>query len=122
KESLPATGCAVVIVRLLRVPDGSLQVLLQATARVRLVELSQLEPFPAGRVEPVQETVQDSMELEGLVMNLRGQFQKLISQAPNMPEELSIAVANIDEPGRLADFVAANSAFSLADKQVLLDE
>jgi ATP-dependent Lon protease len=121
-ESLPRIGCTTAIVRLLRLPDGTVQVLLQGLARTRLVELTQDEPFPLGRVEPVDELMEDSPELEGLVLNLRTQFQKLVEAAPNLPEEMSIALANIDEPGRVADFVAANMDLSPADKQSLLEE
>ena len=121
-EALPLVGCAAQIVRLLRLPDGTVQVLLQGIERTRLLELVQVDPFPLGHVETVQETAEDSPELEGLVMNLRTQFQKLVESAPNMPEEMSIALANVDEPGGIADFVAANIDLSLADKQALLEE
>lgn len=121
-DSLPRIGCTAAIVRMLRLPDGTVQVLLQGLARVRLLDLTQTEPFPVGRVEPVQETADESPELEGLVLNLRTQFQKLVEAAPNLPEEISIALANIDEPGRVADFVAANLDLSPADKQALLEE
>ena len=121
-EALPPMGCSAQIVRLLRLPDGGMQVLLQGIARTRLIELVQLEPFPLGRVESVEESAESSPELEGLVMNLRAQFQKLVSAAPNIPEEMAIALANIEEPGRIADFVAANMDLSMADKQALLEE
>src|SRR6266542_255410 len=121
-EALPPIGCTAQIVRLLRLPDGGLQVLLQGLGRTRLVELIQTEPFPVGRVEPAEEVVDASQELDGLVMNLRAQFQKLVESAPNMPEEMGIALANVDEPGRIADFVAANMDLPMADKQGLLEE
>jgi len=121
-DSLPQIGCAAAIVRLLRLPDGTVQVLLQGLARTRLRELIQAEPFPLGRVEPAEETSDETPELHGLVLNLRTQFQKLVETAPNMPDEMSIALANIDEPGRVADFVAANIDLSPADKQTLLEE
>ena len=122
RESLPSIGCSAAIVRLLRLPDGSVQILLQGVARTRLAEMVQTDPFPLGGVEPVDETVEQTPELEGLVLNLRAQFQKLVSAAPNLPEEMAIALANIDEPGRIADFVAANLDLPLPDKQALLEE
>jgi ATP-dependent Lon protease len=121
-SSLPRIGCAASIIRLLRVPDGSVQVLFQGLGRIRVLELTQVDPFPLARVEPVSESVHDSLELDGLVLNLRTQFQKLVREAPNLPEELSIAAANVDEPGRLADFVSANMDMDPADKQALLEE
>jgi ATP-dependent Lon protease len=121
-ESLPQVGCAAVIVRMLRVPDSSIQVLLQGIERVRLLEIVQRDPFPLARVERAEEIVPDSLEVEGLVHNLRSQFQKLITLSPNMPDETAIALANVQEPGRLADFVAANLDVPLPDKQELLEE
>ncbi len=121
-ESLPAIGCAAAIIRLLRLPDGGMQVLLQGIDRVRLLGLEQIEPFPLSRIERVEETAGESPELEGLVMNLRAQFHKLVESAPNLPDEMAIALVNIDEPGRIADFVAANLDLPPADKQALLEE
>ncbi len=121
-ESLAPIGCSAGIVRLLRMPDGAVQVILQGLNRIRLLEITQTEPFVVGRVEQVEEIVEDSKELDGLVLNLRVQFQKLVSLAPNMPEELAVAINNIDEPGRVADFVAASMDLPLAEKQTLLAE
>jgi ATP-dependent Lon protease len=120
-RGFPEIGCAASIVRLLRLPDGSVQVLLQGLARVRLVEITQTDPFRMARVEPVEEMVQDSIELDGLVHNLKDQFQSLVGQAPNAPQELAVAIANIDEPGLVADFVGANVDISPAEKQGLLE-
>jgi ATP-dependent Lon protease len=120
--SLPQVGCAAIIVRMLRVPDNSIQVLLQGVERVRVLELIQTEPFPLARIERAEEIVTDSLEVEALVHNLRSQFQKLISLSPNMPDETAIALANVQEPGRLADFVAANIDVPLPEKQELLEE
>jgi ATP-dependent Lon protease len=121
-ESLPSIGCAATIVRMLRVPDNTIQVLLQGIERVRLVDIIQHEPFPIAQVERAEEIIEESLELEGLVQNLRAQFQKLIALSPNMPDETAIALANIPEPGRLADFVAANIDVPLSEKQALLEE
>jgi len=107
---------------MLRLPDGSVQVLLQGQSRIALIEISETEPYPNGKVSGLEDQVEESRELDALVANLRAQFQKLVAAAPNMPEELSVAIQNIDEPGRVADFVAANMDLPLSDKQELLAE
>src|SRR4051812_39461099 len=61
-ENLSPVGCTAGIVRLLRVPDGSVQVLLQGLNRIRLLEITQTDPFPIARVELAEETVVDSQE------------------------------------------------------------
>ncbi len=120
-ESLPRIGCAAVIVRMLRVPDNSIQVLLQGVERIRILGLVHTEPYPLARVERAEEIITNSIEVEALVHNLRGQFQKLVSLSPNIPDETAVALANIQEAGRVADFVAANVDVPLADKQKLLE-
>lgn len=121
-ESLGSVGCAARVVRLLRLPDGSIQALFQGIERVRALEITQTEPFLLVRVEPVAEHVEDNVETEGMAQNLKTQFQQLVAAAPNMPDEMAIVTANLDEPGRIADFVAANTELPLADKQALLEE
>src|SRR4051812_29813149 len=122
QESLPSMGCAASIVRMLRLPDGSVQVLLQGVSRIRPTDLLQTEPFPTGGVQALDDQVVDSMEIEGLVHNLRSQFTTLVNESPSMPDELAVAIANIDEPGRIADFVAANVDLPLPEKQALLEQ
>lgn len=122
RESLPEIGCAATVLRLLRVPDGSVHVLLQGVARVRLRELTLTDPLSMARIERVDEVLDDSKEIDGLVLNLRTQFQKLVGMSPSMPEEMGIAIVNVDEPGRVADFVAANMDLPLPEKQGLLEE
>jgi ATP-dependent Lon protease len=118
-------GTAAAIVRLLKLPDGGLQVLLQGAARIRLLNITQREPYPRGDIEPIaRQAAQEpiTVETEGLVKNLQSLFQRLVQLSPVLPGEMSIAVANIDEPGRLADFVAANCDLEPAQRQEVLEE
>ncbi|MEE9203343.1 MAG: endopeptidase La, partial [Dehalococcoidia bacterium] len=74
-----------------------------------------------ARVEEIAETAQQGPELEALTQNLIALFKKVVELAPNLPEELNIAVINIPEPGPLADFVAAHINISLEESQGLLE-
>lgn len=114
-------GTAVQVVRLLRLPEGMVQVLLQGIDRVRMLEVVQTEPYVRAKVELLKEQLQPSMEIEALVRNLVSLFQKIVTQAPNLPEELAVAALNIPEPGKLADFVASNLNLALAEKQEILE-
>ncbi len=120
-EDLYQVGTAVQVSRMLRMPEGMVQVLLQGIARVRLVEVKYTEPYLKARVEVLQDLVQSSMEIEALTRNLLSLFQKVVSQAPNLPDELAFAALNIPEPGKLADFVASNLNLQLAEKQEILE-
>ena len=123
--NLHEIGTAANIVRLLKLPDGSLQVLLQGAARIRIAHdpsqtspyfRSDVEPLPSGLAEPA------SVQVEGLVKNLQSLFQRVVTLSPVLPDEMGIAVANIDDPGRLADFVAANIDIELEQRQEILQE
>jgi ATP-dependent Lon protease len=125
-NELYATGTAANIVRLLKLPDATLQVLLQGAARVHISgPASQTEPFlkaPVTVVGAQAEEAPASMEVEGLVKNLQTLFQRVVQLSPVLPQEMGIAATNLDEPGRLADFVAANTDIDAAQRQEILEE
>ncbi len=120
-EGLHSIGTAAGIIRLLRAPDGSLQVLLQGLSRLRLLEVTQTEPYLVGRVEVLREHEEVTAEIEAMRRNLTGLFQRAVSLAPNLPDELATAAVNIPQPGRLADFVASALNLSLAERQDVLE-
>jgi ATP-dependent Lon protease len=123
--SMYEIGTAANIVRLLKLPDGSLQVLLQGAARIRIAQTpSQTDPYLRSDVEvlPSGSSAPSSVHTEGLVKNLQSLFQRVINLSPVLPDEMGIAAANVDDPGRLADFVAANIDIDVAQRQEVLQE
>lgn len=120
QDSMYDVGTAAVVVRMLKMPDGSIRAFFQGQARIRLVKLTQTDPFLKGKIETLEERLEKTTELEALNQNLKGMFQKVASLAPGMPEEVGVAALNITEPGNLADFVAANLSLSLEEAQGLL--
>jgi len=125
EEASPANlyeiGAAAGIVRMLKMPDGTVHALLQGISRIRLVEMVQAEPYLRGKIEKVEEKLEETPELEALTRNILSLFQKLVSLAPNLPEELSVAAVNLTEPGMVADFVAAHSNLKLEESQEILE-
>ena len=118
-------GTAANVVRLVKLPDGSLQVLLQGSARIRLPEVaSQVEPYLRADVEVLPSHAQEttSVQVEGLVKNLQTLFQRVVQLSPVLPDEMMIAANNIDDAGRLADFVAANIDIEPPQRQEILQE
>ena len=113
-------GTSATITKMLKMPDGSIRVFLQGQTRIRLVKLTQKEPFLKGKVEVLEEHLEKSTELEALGRNLNASFQKIVSLAAGMPEEVGVAALNIAEPGNLSDFVAANLNLKLEEAQDLL--
>jgi ATP-dependent Lon protease len=106
---------------MLKQPDGSVQLLLQGIARVSRGEVAATEPYLTVKVQPLTETMEPGLELDALVKNLQGLFQRLVNLSPNAPGELAVAALNIEEPGRLSDFIAANIDLPAAERQELLE-
>jgi ATP-dependent Lon protease len=116
-------GTLATIHKVVKMPNQSLFVFTEGTERVRLGEFAQIDPFMMASVEPVQEIPppKDS-ELEALQRNVVSQFQQIVTASPTLSDELQTIAMNIDEPGRLVDFIASSLPFlTTVDKQELLE-
>jgi len=120
-EALGKTGTAAQVLRMARLPDGNLQLLLQGLARVQIKRLIHVEPYPLAEVAIFYDQVEPSIELEGLARSALGLFQEVVNLAPYLPNELALAAANVPEPGTLADFIAANLNLKPDERQEILD-
>jgi len=114
-------GCAAIILRMLKFPDGSLRVLVQGLSRIRVRKLVQETPYFIGEVETLEEKIAASTELEALKRNVAIQFQKVVSLVPQLPDELQVVVVNTSNPDKLADLVASNLNLTLEEKQEILE-
>lgn len=121
KNDIYKIGTASTIAKMLRFPDGSLRLLVQGISRIRIREFTQEEPYLKAKVEVIEERWKKGVKVEALMRNTISLFQKLIELSPHLPEELEAIVINIEEPGRLADFIVANLNFELEDKQNVLE-
>jgi ATP-dependent Lon protease len=117
-------GTAASITRMLKLPDGRIRVLVQGLVRARVTRLVQTEPFLQARIEQLADVVpQDAaLEVEALVRSVRQQLEKTVQLGKTISPEVMVIVANLDEPGRLADLVASNLELKLADAQSVLEE
>ncbi len=120
-EQIYAIGTAAAIIRMLKMPDGSMQLFVQGVQRIHTVEYVEREPYLKARVTKVKEIVEESVELEGIARNVLTQFKKMVSLAPYLPNEIFVAAMNIGEPNNLADFIASNINIELEEKQELLE-
>ncbi len=114
-------GCIARIVRMLKFPDESVRVLIQGQKRGKILQIESEEPYLVGRVAPMEDETEDSIELTALARNAANQFQEIVSLSPSLPEELKVASANIEDPGRLADLIGSVLNTSLSEKQQLLE-
>ncbi len=114
-------GTAANVVRMVRLPNGHIQSLLQGIRRVRQVAVEQSEPWLRLRVEPIEDIVDEGPELEALRRTAVELFTKAAGLAETVPAEMAAATAEIESPGALADFIAANMAFSTIERQAVLE-
>ena len=115
-------GVAGVVARMLKVPDGSIRILVQGTQRVRLGEFITEHPYLVARIEELPDVVEESQELEALTRNVQRTFSEIIEQIPYLPEELQLAVTNIEDPSALCHLIAGALRISTEEKQRLLEE
>lgn len=121
KNDIFRIGTAATIAKMLRFPDGSLRLLVQGITRIRIKRFTQEEPYLKASIDVIEEQWKKGVKVEALMRNVVSMFQKLIELSPHLPEELEAIVINIEEPGRLADFIVANLNFELEDKQRVLE-
>jgi ATP-dependent Lon protease len=120
-ELLHDVGTVAIIQRMLKVPDGTLRILAQGADRVRLGPYTSTSPYLIAHVEPLPEQEAHSKEIDALARNIQGIFSRIIDLVPYLPDELELAVANIDNPTLLSYIVGASMRFSTEEKQELLE-
>src|SRR5512133_2209135 len=120
---LYTVGSLAVVHKVVKMPNQSLFVFAEGLERVRLSEFTQLTPFMRARVDSVAESVPPkSSEVEALQRNVLTLFQQIVAGSPTLSDELSTVAMNIEEPGRLVDFIASSlPSLSTADKQDVLE-
>ncbi|MFM9054236.1 MAG: endopeptidase La, partial [Solirubrobacterales bacterium] len=121
-EQLYDVGVVGVVTRMLKVPDGSIRILVQGTQRVRIGDYVAEEPYLVARIDELPDEVEDSPELEALTRNVQKTFSEIIEQIPYLPEELQLAVANVDDPSALSHLIAGALRIPTAEKEELLEE
>jgi ATP-dependent Lon protease len=120
-EDLHPVGTLGHVLRLVRLPDGQVSVILQGVARVRLGEIEGREPYLTAHVEPLAETEVDDVETEALAKTLLELFAKVVSLSPQVPDEAVAAARGQSSPGRQGDFIASLLDLPSDDKQRLLE-
>jgi ATP-dependent Lon protease len=118
---LNTVGTAATILKMLKFPDGSTRVLVQGASRVRLKAFTQKEPYFKAQIEPVPETSDASVETQALLRSVSDIFGRIVGLSPHLPDELQVAVMNIDNASRAADLIASNINLSTAEKQEMLE-
>ena len=119
---LHRVGVAGAVARMMKIPDGTVRVLVQGTQRVEIGEYVATEPYLIARVAELPDQVTEGKELEALTRNVQNTFSEIIEQIPYLPEELQLAVTNVDDPSALSHLIAGALRISTDEKQELLEE
>ena len=120
-EDFSIVGTQIYIIKC-RKEDENVLFLAQGRARVQIEEITQTDPFIKGRVRIIEEKEEETtVEVEALMRSAASLFQKIVELSSRYQEEFSIIADNIEEPGRLADYIAATLDLKPEDKQVLLE-
>jgi ATP-dependent Lon protease len=120
-EDLYEVGTSAVIHKMIRVPDGTLRILVQGLERIRLDAVEQTEPYLTGRFTPLPDVGEEDREAEALARSVETLFGRIISVAPYLPEELLLAAANAETPSALANLIASTIRLKTEEKQSLLE-
>ena len=115
-------GTLAQVLQLLKLPDGTIKVLVEGTARMRVSRVGERDGSLYGQGEEIEsETAREPRELEAVARSLLGLFEQYVKTNRKLPPELLQTLSGIEEPGRLADTIAAHLGARLADKQRLLE-
>ncbi len=121
-DQLYDVGVAGMVARMLKVPDGSLRILVQGGQRVRIEEWLGTDPYLTARVSELPDVLDEGPELTALMRNVQQTFSQIIEEVPYLPEELQMAVANLEDPSALSHLIAGALRIGSEERQGLLEE
>lgn len=123
-DDLYQVGTAAAIMRMLKLPDESVRILVQGVSRVHIRHFGQSEPYLQARVEPVEETPPppQGLQIEALMRSVKENLDRAATLGRSISPEVQVIATNLEDPGRLADLVASNLEVKTADAQAILEQ
>ena len=123
KEDLYSVGTVAIIMRMLKLPDGRIRILIQGLSRTLIDGIDSNGEYVKAGITPISEPLapENSLEVEALVRNVRGSMERAASLGKNISPEVLAIIANLDDAGRLADLSASNLDLKVEDAQSVLD-
>lgn len=122
RDDLYDTGVIATVLQLLKLPDGTVRVLVEGKERAKLLKLEDDGKAVIATVTPVADTIDDSVDTAALMRSVVDQFESYAKLNKKMPAETAVQLSQIDDASRLADSVAGNLNIKVSDKQALLVE
>ncbi len=121
-DELHRIGTAAVVHRLFRAPDGTIRLLVQGLARIRITEFTSTEPYLKARVMPAPEAAGNTIEVEALRRNIGEQFRQFGELVPSIPGELLATTLSIEDPLQLVYTIATYIRIDLKEAQSILEQ
>jgi ATP-dependent Lon protease len=123
QEDLYEVGTVAIIMRMLKLPDGRIRILIQGLSRTRVDSVNAKGDYVKVNITPISEPLapENSLEVEALVRNVRGSMERAASLGKNISPEVLAIIANLDDAGRLADLSASNLELKVEDAQSVLN-
>ncbi|MFL6374803.1 MAG: endopeptidase La [Pyrinomonadaceae bacterium] len=123
RDDLYNTGTVAIIMRMLKLPDGRIRILIQGLSRCRVDKINARGQWVKGSVTQIQEPMgtDNTLEVEALLRNVRSSMDRAANLGKNISPEVLAIIANLDDAGRLADLAASNLELKVEDAQSVLD-
>ncbi len=123
-EDLYTVGTVGTLLRMLKLPDGRLKILVQGISKARITNYIQTDPFYIGEIEKVidQKQAEMTLEVEALMRNVKELVDKSLTLGKTFLPDIIVLIENIEDPGRLADLVASNLGLKADQAQALLEQ
>ena len=122
RAELHDLGVTATVLQLLKLPDGTVRVLVEGKARARLDAIAEADGFLTADISPLEELAVEGPEVEALMRSVVSQFENYAKLNRKLPAETAVQLGEIDDASRLADAIAANIQVKVPEKQLLLAE
>ncbi len=123
-DDLYRTGTAATILKLIKMPDGSVSIVIQGKRRFEVGEFTQTEPYLRANATAIDELAaegDDEAELAAHVRSIKELAVQIVNLSPNLPSEAAYAIQNIESPGFLVHFITSNLQIEVEKKQAILE-
>ena len=121
RDGMYDMGTVATILQLLKLPDGTVKVLVEGEQRARIDSIDEAEGYQSAEVELLSESTLEEREAEVLTRSLMSQFEQFVQLGKKVPSEVVSSLTSIDQPGRLVDTMAAHLSLKLEEKQAILE-
>jgi ATP-dependent Lon protease len=120
-DDLYRVGTAAIVRKMIPVPDGTRRVLVEGLKRVAVVRPTSDDPYLVAELTDLPDHVEKSEDLDALTRNVKTLFERVLELVPNLPDELQIAITDVDDPSALCSLVASTIRLTTDARQSLLE-